>query len=181
MPDDFGRGCMIPLFQSIAAGLLAGLIVAGACYWLELSRPWLLAGVAAGCVAFWWFTGSINLWREDVYTPLYAAPPEPVEETVSTVKVEFHDEKQILFAELPATPAQLRELSKGLLSGVAFSEASWIGAGRPFTRSQFQGIRSEFIARGWLRQRSPDYPNQGYELSPAGRAVCRELSAKGRS
>lgn len=171
-------GCLLPLFQSIITGILVGLIVAGLALWAKLPSAGWIALIVGAAGAFWWWARSIHLWRLSIYgdvEPVYSAPAE-----ASTVRVEFHDERQILFAELPATPAQLRDLSTGLLAGVAFSEAAWIGSGRPFTRSQFQGIRSEFIARGWLRQRNPDYPNQGCEVSPSGKAVLRQLARKER-
>ena len=173
-------GCLIPFFQSLIVGVLTGLTAIGLVLWIVTKDArWGGLFISAGA-ALWWFTGSIQHHRRALYGEFEEVAPQLLPAEASTVRVEFHDERQILFAELPATPAQLRDLSTGLLAGVAFSEAAWIGAGRPFTRSQFQGIRAEFIARGWLRQRNPDYPNQGCELSPAGKAVCRELSAKGR-
>jgi len=175
MPNDFSRGCTIPLAQSIAAGLLAGLIVAGAGYWMELNHPWFLAGIAVGCISFWWFTGSITRWREDVYAPFYAEP-EPVQATVSVVRVEVVNDSQIVIADLPATPAQLRDLSTGLLAGMSFSEASWSGDGRIFSKSEFHAIRQAFISRNWARWRVENAPAQGVAITAPGRAVLRELA-----
>jgi hypothetical protein len=175
MPNDFNRGCTIPALQSVFVCFLSAIIAGGVAYWMTWDFFIPFGLVIGAAMALFWFMGSIDRWREDVYTPLYAAP-EPVEATSSVVRVEVVNDNQVQIAELPGTPKQLQELSAGLLSNVAFSEAAWAGSNRPFSRAQFQSVRAEFLKRGWLYQRNPEFANQGYDLSPAGKAVCRQLS-----
>jgi hypothetical protein len=178
MPNDFNRGCAIPALQSVFVCFLSAIIAGGVAYWMTWDFFIPFGLVIGASMALFWFFGSIDRWREDVYTPLYAAP-EPVEATSSVVRVEVVNDNQVQIAELPATPAQLRELSAGLLAGVSFSESAWTGSGRPFSRDQFRDIRNIFIQRGWATWRNSDAPNQGIEPTRAGKSVCKHL-ANGR-
>jgi hypothetical protein len=170
-------GCIVPAMQSLFVGILSGSVATGLAFWMDLSEPWALGVVCGCCAALWLFIGGIQLWRLDVFSVPYIAP-EPVEATSSVVRVEVVSDNQMQIADLPGTPKQLQELSTGLLSNVAFSEAAWTGSNRPFSRAQFQSVRAEFLKRGWLYQRNPEFANQGYDLSPAGKAVCRQLALK---
>ena len=169
-------GCLLPFFQSLITGALVGLIAAGAATWMELTNPWMLGLIIGAVGSLWWWTSSIHLWRVDVYGYDEQVAPEPVQSTVSTVRVEVVNDSQIVIADLPASPAQLRDLSTGLLAGMSFSEASWSGDGRIFSKSEFHAIRQAFIGRGWARWRVENAPAQGVAITAPGRAVLRELA-----
>lgn len=172
-------GCLIPFFQSLVAGALTGATVTGFVLWLVYEDPrWLILSISAGA-ALWWFSGSIQHHRRAMYGEFeqVAAIPQ-MQPVTDTVRVEFSQDNQIQIANIPATPGQLHDLSTGILAGMTFAESSWCGEGRPFSRNQFRTIRGEFISRGWLRQRNPEFPNQGFEVSPSGRAVLRRLAQK---
>ena len=174
-------GCLLPFFQSLITGALVGLIAAGAATWMQLSDPWMLGLIAGAVGAFWWWVSSIHLWRLDTYSiPDYLLPePEPVQATASTVRVEVVNDSQIVIADLPATPAQLRDLSTGLLAGMSFSEASWSGDGRIFSRDEFRRLRDVYLQRGWVAWRNEKAQNQGVSLTRTGKAVCKHLANDG--
>ena len=178
MVSHIETGCAIPAAQSLFVGLLSGAVATGLAFWMDLHEPWVLGIIAGCCAALWLFTGGIRLWRLDTYSiPDYLLPePEPVQATASTVRVEVVNDSQIVIADLPATPAQLRDLSTGLLAGMSFSEASWSGDGRIFSKSEFHAIRQAFIGRGWARWRVENAPAQGVAITYPGRAVLRELA-----
>jgi hypothetical protein len=176
MPDDFSVGCAIPLAQAFAAGLLAGLIVAGAGLWFDWPNPWFIAGSVSGCVSFWWFISSIHLWRVDKYNVPYFAPEPMQEVTPQITPITIHMDKQISMVDLPASPEQLKDLSTGLLAGMSFSEASWSGEGRIFSRDEFRKLRDVWLQKGWCAWANPKSKNQGISLTRQGAAVCRTLA-----
>lgn len=71
-----------------------------------------------------------------------------------------------------------RALAKGVLAGRALSEAEWTGNGRPFSRRELRGIRSELLERGLLEWRNVRAPAQGVQLTAAGRAVFERLAGQ---
>jgi hypothetical protein len=174
MPHDFSRGCTIPLAQSIAAGLLAGLIIAGIAFWMDWPRPWFLAGVACGCVSFWWFTGSINLWRAAEYQPLPTLS-QPVQETVSQPIIINVEKQQTLLGDITASPVQLKELANGLLSGIPFSEDSWTPEYKLFSKPQFRSVRDEFIKLKLAKWVNPNAHAQGVALTHYGLEMCKKI------
>jgi len=176
--DSIANGCMIPLGQALATGALCGGAVVGLALWLKWADPWAMGLIAAGGGAVLWWVSSILMWREAVYADLRPVIPPvvaPQEVAVETVRVDFREEGRMAFPELPASAGQMKDLAIGLLAGAPFSEATWCGEGRPFSRGQFQAVREEFRRQGWARWRNERATNQGMEISPAGRAVCREL------
>jgi hypothetical protein len=173
-------GCIVPAMQSLFVGILSGSVATGLAFWMDLSEPWALGVVCGCCAALWLFIGGIQLWRLDVFSVPYIAP-EPVEATSSVVRVEVvSEDHKWQFAELNATSGQIKELASGLLAGAAFSESAWCGSNRPFSKSEFQAIRQEFIKRGWARWRVANVPSQGLTVTAPGFAVCRSLAQNER-
>ena len=181
--DSIATGCMIPLGQALATGVLCGVAVLGVGLWLKWEDPWAMGLIAAGGGAVLWWVSSILLWREAVYMDLRQVAPQEVaapvvEATTDVVRVDFREEGRMAFPELQASPDQMKDLAIGLLGGAPFSEATWCGEGRPFSRGQFQAVREEFRRQGWARWRNERSTSQGMEISPAGRAVCKELAGR---
>jgi hypothetical protein len=169
-------GCIVPAMQSLFVGILSGSVATGLAFWMDLSEPWALGVICGCCAALWLFISGINLWRLDVFSVPYAAP-EPVEATVQQITpLVVHLDKQIQMVDLPASPAQLRDLSTGLLAGMSFSEASWSGEGRIFSRDDFRKLRDVWLQKGWCSWANPKSKNQGISLTPQGAAVCRHLA-----
>lgn len=174
--SSIANGCMIPLGQALATGVLCGLAVLGLALWLKWENPEAMALIAAGGGAVLWWISSILMWRSAVYADLRPVEPVVVQAAAETVRVEFREEGRMAFPELQASAGQMKDLAIGLLAGAPFSETTWCGEGRPFSRGQFQAVRGEFLKQGWARWRNERATNQGMEISPAGRAVCRELA-----
>lgn len=188
--DTLTAGVLVPMLQGLGQGVFPGLLVgtvAGVTT-TALDGPWwvgpltgfvMLAGVASW--RCWLFIDGRQeaLWqrevlsRRDIDGDGHVGKPDPV-----TVKVEVEDigGGKTRFVDLAVDPAKLRILARGLTGGRPFSEPEWVGKGKPFSRRQFYALRSELLNRGLLVQRHPTEPKQGFELTPAGRAVFRRLT-----
>jgi hypothetical protein len=177
MPNEFERGACLPLIQSVIVGFFVGLIMAGIAIYLIWSSYWGVALSIGSMVALWWFSTSIQLWRNDVYSVPYA-PPEQVEQVVPQPPVQpinIHMGSQIKFTDLPCTPTELHEFVTRLLDDAPFTEKEWTGDGNLFSKAEFGKIRKLFIDRGWAYWRNPKYPAQGCNLSSPGRLVCQQI------
>jgi hypothetical protein len=174
MPDDYSRGCTIPLLQSITTGVFVALIAGGVSVWLKWDAlP--IALITGACAALLWWYGSLQLWRADVYQPTYS---EPVQATAPQITpITIHLDKQIQMVDLPGTHKQIQSLAAGLVAGTPFAESSWTGRDRPFSKAQFQAVRDEFIRRGWAAWVNPQSHAQGVELTYPGSRVCERLQA----
>lgn len=170
MPNELERGCLIPLAQSFITGVFVALIAGGIAVWMKWDAlP--IALITGACAALLWWYGSLQLWRNDVYQPLPGLA-EPVQSTTPQITpITIHMDRQISMVDLPASPAQLRDLSAGLLAGMSFSEASWSGEGRPFSRDQFRKLRDVYLQKGWIAWANPKSKNQGVSLTRSGAAV----------
>jgi len=170
------QGCILPTAQSIIAGLFSSIIAAGISMWAGWSFTWQLSLVVGASVALFWFMGSIDRWREDVYAPLYAAP-EPMQETVPQITpIIVHVERQqSLLFDIPASPEQLRQLSSGLINGVPFSEDSWTPENKLFSKAQFRSVRDEFIKSKLARWVNPNSHSQGVALTHYGVETCKKV------
>lgn len=174
--DSMANGCFIPLGQALATGLLCGAATLGLALWLKWEDPAAVSLIAVGVGAGLWWISYILIWREAVFADL--RPVQPILQQAETVRVDFREESRMAFPELPASMEQMNDLAIGLLAGAPFSEATWCGEGRPFSRGQFQAVRGEFLKQGWARWKNEKATNQGMEISPAGWAVCRELARR---
>jgi hypothetical protein len=180
------RGCLVPLAQCGITGVLAGLLTLALGLLLGWVKPWAWALGVGALAAMWWWGGSIAAWRraiwgeEDIGTRTSTEERGYLEEGKGVFRVEVvqNEGATVQFADLPGTREQMVELCKGLASGASFSEASWTGRGRPFTRSQFQELRDIFLARGWAVWKSGEASSQGVALTRVGRAVVRHLGGE---
>lgn len=85
------------------------------------------------------------------------------------------------FLDVPLSVDALVELARGLEIGRPFSESEWTGAGRPFSKSDFRQLRSRLLEARLLEWRHPDYPAQGVQMTPIGRAVFGRISDNARA
>jgi len=99
---------------------------------------------------------------------------------VVQVEVSEPEQGRWRFLDLPGGPEELEQLARGLMLGRSLAEAEWVGAGRPYTRSQFRELRGQLLERGLLVWRNPSAPSQGVELNAAGRAVFGRIAENAR-
>lgn len=174
----------LPLGQAVVTGLLTGLpagFLAGLTGWSDPGLTGLLTGAGAALV-FW--LKLVRHWQQLVTDLLYPDQPEqqPITDQLkpadSTLRLEVVQEggNFVQYADLQARPEQLVSLARGLMRGQSFSEDSWSGQGRPFSRSQFRALREVMLSRGWLTWRDPEAKAQGLQLTHAGKAVMKYLS-----
>lgn len=175
---------LVPLAQALAT---AGLVAAVAwLLWRHLGWPDpQTAALATGAVAL------VGTWlillvqgRSLLWDVRWASPGEPPpvqgEPPAPEVRVELAEPgaRRVRYLNLPGDPDRLAALARGVLDGKPLSEATWTGAGQPFSRSEFGAVRAELLRAGLVRWRNPDAPAQGVELTGAGRAVMRRLGGQ---
>lgn len=188
------RGASLPALQAVISGAFLGLLggfgIGILVDWIDYGSPWragLIAGVLTMLltIAFVWFR-QLEDWRELVWSLESSLAVDldrdgikgDPDQVVNTVRVELvRDEgRRVQIADIPTDPARLADFARGILDGQPISERQWSGAGALFSQNEFRAVRDAFMARGWLRWVDARYPQQGIELSPAGRAALRGLA-----
>jgi len=164
------------LLLSLGSGFVA-FVGVGLLVW-AVSAPVKLALGASGIVVLGVWALTVGKWYSLFWASEVTRPVDQVDDQVtrSVVSVELHNQGRWAFADLPATADQVSQLARGLLAGRSFSEGEWCGQGQPFTRPEYRALRSELVERGLVVWRSPGHPQQGTQLTLAGRQVFRRLS-----
>lgn len=181
-------GLGLPFGQALITAILVGLL-AGALAWAAgLPRPaaiGLVFGLMSGLLM--WLM-SIAAWHSAAYRQpqVYVSQPEIVEaeeydalpepERIR-VRIIEADGRSETWSSLPCSEPQMRALCSGLASGVPFAHSHWVGAGKPFSRAEFEAVRDEMLQRNLIRWINPDARAKGVELSPGGRALVRTFAA----
>lgn len=101
---------------------------------------------------------------------------EPLDPEILRVELTRDNGRRMAYIDLPGSPDQLGALARGLLNGKGTSEATWTGAGAPFSRSEYAAIRAAMIERGLAAWTNPDHHAQGWEPTAAGRAILRKIA-----
>ena len=177
-------GVGLPILQAIATGVFFGALATWAAW--KLRSPdfgqwglgvFLAIQSLAWLLLLWRWLGLTapleRLTRLDINHDGHIGPAPVVR-----VEVKSEDGKSMQFADLPTTKAKMTDFARGVLAGTPISERHWSGAGALFSQNEFRTIRDIFLARGWLRWSNPEYPQQGAELSPAGKAVLRQFASE---
>lgn len=174
-------GVLLPIAQATITGALAGLAAVVFAWLLRSPAAWRWgAAVFVGVVMLAWL---LLLWR-------WLGLTAPLEQLTGldlnrdgvigprTIRVEVTsaDHRNTTIAELPYSD-RLGTFARGALAGEPISERRWSGAGALFSQAEFRTLRDVMLARGWLRWNDPGNPQQGLELSPAGRACLRALAS----
>lgn len=180
--ETYSSGVFIPLLQAMVSGFFAAITAAGVAVSFKIPEPAGVAMTAAGVVsAVWWWT-SQSKWQSTrqyaVYGPPVANPAQlqPVEaQPAQVVKVEVSQDagRRMSFYDLPATPAQLATLAAGVLAGRGLAVNSWTGSGQPFTRPEYDRLRSIMLKAGWIRELDK---RGSVTITDAGKAVFRHLA-----
>ena len=177
------RGAVVvPFLQALATGLLAGMVVLLLCVIGRNDQAGTIALLAGLIVAFLSWFSFRSRWQS-VYEAMVhvdlspdditqESEPDPERIRIDVVNL---DETQSDFLDLPATKEQLIDLAEGLQRGTPFTVGAWSGSRRPFSRSQFEALRGELLARGYIRWQNGRHHAQGIELTAKGRAVMRGL------
>jgi hypothetical protein len=199
------RAVVLPFWQAVASGGFVGVFLgtlvgvltyaSGAAVWWKAAGIGLVvaffAFLLAALIAWFFF---VNEWRamvwqtenflhRDIDGDGYQGQPAPPQ----TVRVEMLRDAvdgpypQTQIAELPTSKEKMTDLARGVLGGTPFSEPQWSGAGALFSRNEFRQVRDVFLSRGWVRWKDDRYPQQGLELSPAGKAVMRTFASEAHS
>lgn len=178
-------GVVIPLMQSFITAVLVAIVVGTVLVLLDYS-PWKWAFVAWAIVwALSWIFG-VTRWDRLVKRIETALSIDlnldgligsaPADKPGIRLVVSMDNNRRTQLVDLPVDEEKLVLLAQGLLRKTPFTERIWSGTGRPFTQSEFDEIRSEFLSRGWGRWVNDDHPQQGVVLTPLGEAVMQELA-----
>lgn len=175
-------GIWVPLGQSVISGLLIALAVLISGLAVGWSQVWILALVvwAVGSLVMWFY--SIWDWRrlihrledftgKDIDKDFHVGEPESCH-----IEVSENGGRSVKFIDLPVSLDRLAILAEGLLKGVSFSEANWVGSDNLFNRGEFNLIRKTFIDRGIFEWNSPGTAARGVKMTRSGRAVMRYLA-----
>lgn len=181
----FVNGVIVPLVQALVTGaLVAGLVVFGLnevlphivgdawtlwC-WLTLA----IAGVVWPLLL--WDTRRL-LWGVERMLGLdldHDGHHGNPQRTVLTVEVQAGQTKRYVDTDwLDVEIDQLVTFARGVLGGMSLAEASWGGVfGSVPAYKQF---RARMTEAGMLRLVNPQAPSQGFEATPAGRALCERI------
>lgn len=68
-------------------------------------------------------------------------------------------------------PERIETLFRAALGGASLSEPAWCGAGKPFSKKQFVGVRDRMIDAGLWGWVNDEAHRQGVRVSAAGRAL----------
>ena len=181
--DQLTTGVVVPGAQALITGVLVGIAAGAISAWFGLPA-WGVAGTAAAVAALgawlsyrgrWaWLlerAAGVDLNNDSFIGQPPAPPPLRIDLTQMQDGARERD-----FIDLPVDQEKARLLAQGLLNGRQFSLSVWAGPTQLFTRSEFEALRSELLARGLATWRNPHSQNQGIVLTGAGRAVMRHLA-----
>lgn len=182
--DRNGRGCIMPLAQSLISAVFVATLAGAVALYAEWNRPGHVALLGGALAGAWWWLSSLAWWRRLAFPELQVQPVDdnqavdPIDTPPVVVQLTSEDGRHVQLGYLEGVNNyQLAALAEGLLTGQTFSESTWTGAGRPFSKAQFHHVRREFMKRQWCAWRNPGAPAQGIQLTAAGRAVMRSFAS----
>jgi hypothetical protein len=184
--DDIISGFVVPIAQATTTGSLAGGAAWAAAVTWRWSEPIAWAVIVFAVVTFIAWAVYRGEWRRavdvvlGVIPPIDPAPAEVYQQEVVKIQVISQDPGGAfaagIWADLPLTLELATQAARRVVATGAFSHASLAGPGRPLTRSQFETLRDEFIARGLAVWNNPGAHSQGVTLTAAGRATIKRLA-----
>ena len=171
-------GVLVPLAQAGATGFLVSLLTGAVAGFFGLSKPVILALACGAVVTLGAWLWLLAEWRAALYGVAESQVSEPVMMAAETIRVELtsSDGTSGQYLDLPATRAQLESLAVGLVRGQSFTEATWTGAGRPFSRSGFVRLRDELLSRGLAVWVSDHANARGVRVTQRGMALFRHVA-----
>lgn len=171
----------VPALQALISGMVAALLVAvGVMAW---GWSWAAVGASGvGVLAITWALLLVdhrrllwaveNLTSGDLDGDGVVGNPEPAR-LVLEVKQETSERRGLDFLHLDVDQAIFLTWARAALAGQSLAVAAWVGRGRPFTRGQYEGMLAELERSGIVRLSDARNPQNGRELTGAGRAALR--------
>jgi len=181
-PASVASDVVVPGLQAAITGAVAA-AVAGAAAWALGWPAWVAAFAGLAVLAVSWVLLLLDhrrlLWAVENVTradldgdgetgrPL-AAPSKLVLEVIQN-----GERRGIDFLQLDIEEGAFLQWAAAAIAGRSLAVSGWVGRGRPFTRGQYDGMLAELERAGIVRLADPRNPQNGRELSPAGRAALR--------
>lgn len=170
----------LPMLQALVSGITAFAIAISLAWYFESDKPLVIASLAgSGVFAVGWLAG-VSWWRNRVTNAKEKEQQAQVFQSMTRVEVISQDPSgafiQGAWADFPISQEKLIKMARRVEAGASFTHADLAGNHRPLSRSEFETVRSEFIARGLCHWVNPDAHTCGVSLSRAGQAVCRRMS-----
>jgi len=176
-----GSDVAVPALQALISGVVAGAVVLALC----VAFGWALriaGAVALAVLAITWLLLLVdhrrllwaveNLTRADLNRDGAIGQQEPAR-LVLEVKQSGADRRGLDFLHLAIDQATFLQWAAAALDGRSLAVSSWVGRGRLFSRSQYDGMIAELERAGIVRPVDARNAQSGRELSPAGRAALR--------
>jgi hypothetical protein len=185
----------VPFLQSFLTGLLLALLaflgmlklriyLVDALFWSVAVWVVVLTGVWLLLQRHWFtLTNLERLTGMDLNQDGVVAQqqPEP-RESRHTVRVDIQEvtpqgHLRVVTARFSVPEWKMVQLAQGLLVGKPFSEVQWTGKNGLFSKGEFIQVRDELLRRHLLRPKNKKSVTQGFELTPSGLVVMRDLAA----
>ena len=168
--EAFGQRFVVPVCQSLAFGMFSSLAGLGTQHYLF---PSALPFGGFGVLVFLWVT-PISMWF--FFSSVNGPPPVPrqlIQRFALEIKSDGGRTRQ--FLELPVDGERTFALAEGLAHGAPLTTSRWSGSRGIFSRSEFELVRDELVARGLARWRGGSR-SQGIELTLVGKAIMRKIA-----
>lgn len=178
MKNDIESAVVVPFLQSALTGILACVGVLAGC--VVFAWPWAYAGLIACVVTFaaWVvFRGEVRrrLDFEAGVVPVAPAQPEPIQSFA--LEVDYDSGRSGDYLGLNVSPEKFTQWAQGVAGGRSLAESSWIGSHGLFSRGEYTLMLAELLKRGYIRRRSANGHQLGYEPSAKGAALFRGMSS----
>jgi hypothetical protein len=178
----FTAAVLLPGAQAALSGFAAAVIAGSMSFYFGNDKYLVVAFLAGGVVFLLAWMGGVMWWRGRIVGKVKEPGPAQVYPSTATrVEIVASDPSGVYlagaWADLPVDLPKLIKLARRVvLDRASFSMADLCGRHKPLSRSEFEELRLEFIARGLLVWCNPEAHAQGCELTRAGGAVLRHLS-----
>ena|SRR3990170_3213804 len=176
----FRGAVIVPAGQAAVTALAVGVTVGSLSWYFDGDKPLAVGALASGAsLAIAWLL-SLGWWRARVSGLDLAPIPARVYPTTVRAEVIASDPSGAYiegrYCDFTVSANKLRRMGRRISAGVGFSHAGLAGPHKPLSRSEFEALRDEFVARGLAVWRNPEAHGQGLELTAAGRAMCRRFA-----
>jgi hypothetical protein len=180
-------GFLVPAGRALFIGVTAGAFVGIACAAAESPfSPWWafgLAWLAVQFLAFMVFVRQAQFLLEGLYgydlngDGIIGVPEQPTHDEVE-IRLYSNNGANMERFSFPGTAEQLREFSRGVLSGMGLEKELWSGGeGKLYRPVDYKNLRADLIKRGWIQHRNGS-TNQICELTDLGRQVLSTYAGK---
>lgn len=181
MKNTVESAVVVPALQATITGVLAACAVLSGC--VVWRWPWGYAGLAGVGVMFWaWlFFRSEVQRRLDVEAGVDTAQAQPVQLQAQPVQeyrleIDYDSGKAGDWLSLGVPFEKFTQWACGVAEGRSLAESQWIGSRGIFSRGEYVHMLTELLNRGYIRRRSLNGHQLGYELCAKGKALVRGAS-----